>query len=196
MNQHPNIVVLGVAHSNTSIVANMLVAAGWQRNDLDENGESVSVVAQNKLLMAGKLASMAETVRNLEEPWVVKDPAFQRTLNKWIAAFYAYQPLLIFLRKNHEAVMRSYLRRTRPEWGRAYPITLETIVNWDNLCKKQFELWPWKKTCLKAEKIGEACALFNPEKSGGKGDAVLEEYGTAFVSGNEFAIGAGYGLGN
>ena len=44
--ERPNVLVLGVGHSGTSILAKMLFAAGWQAGDADaEYGESVSIRA-------------------------------------------------------------------------------------------------------------------------------------------------------
>lgn len=170
MSQYCNIVILSVKHANSSITAKMLVAAGWERNDMNEDGESKSFIEQNRLLQAGKVGIPYRCFRilnSLKEPWVLKDPGFARTAPTWLPYFESYQPLLLYVTKDPRKVMQSYLRRSDPSWGRPYPITSESIQSWENRCQKQYDAWPWKKVKVRVDDMIKAMALFSVARSEG-----------------------------
>jgi len=193
MNQHPNIVILCQEHCNSSIVANMLATAGWKRNDMDEHGESLSVRELNGWIirncgsgLLGFEKKQRAVLEVLEQPWVLKDPRFRMTLQYW--DFIRYTPILLYLKKDAEKIQQSYHRRSRPEWGRPYPMSLDTIAEWERQCRKQYEMWPMKKIQLNAEDIGLACGMFSAERSAGRTDAILGKDSSGFVCGNEFVV--------
>jgi hypothetical protein len=76
----PNIVVLGVGNSGTTIVTKMLHALGWQAADADETfGESVRLREINE---SGDFSGAAEYLAGLPQSWAIKDPRFVRTLGR------------------------------------------------------------------------------------------------------------------
>jgi hypothetical protein len=78
LNSRPNIVVLGVGNSGTTIVTKMLHALGWQAADADETfAESVRFREINE---SGDFSGAAEYLASLPQPWAIKDPRLVRTL--------------------------------------------------------------------------------------------------------------------
>ncbi len=113
--ERPNIVVLGVGHSNTSITTRQLFALGWNAGDADaEFAESVSVRDINlQIAKTGEfsLREAREALAALPKPWAVKDPRFCKTLQLWLPALAPYEPLLLWVRKDLDVVRDSYRRR-------------------------------------------------------------------------------------
>ncbi len=146
----PNIIILGVGHSNTSITTRQIAALGWNLGDADqEYAESVGVRAVNQNGFDIDSAKIA--LEKLPQPWVVKDPRFARTLSHWIPAFAPYRPLLAWITKDLAVVKKSY--RTRGETDARVD---ELFAN----CQKHFDAWPWPKAQVRAEDVAAAVAMF------------------------------------
>src|SRR5262245_49578120 len=90
MQGRPNILLFGVGHSGTSIVAKMIRTLGWNLGGADGFGENVAVRAVNIRILGKHPVDASETVRVLEQlpsPWLLKDPRFVLTLERWIPIF-------------------------------------------------------------------------------------------------------------
>jgi len=166
-NKYTNVVVLGVGHSGTSILSKMLMSCGLNKNDNDkEFGESVSVREINDKIayniyseldnVSLKTYSQQDQVRVLEtllEPWVLKDPRFVHTLDKWAHLFSDNPPLLIWIQRKTEDVLESYYNRNS--------ITSdEQVYTLYQLAKDQYDRWPWRKMIIKYEDIAQAVQMF------------------------------------
>jgi hypothetical protein len=163
MSYHPNIVILGLKHTNSSIAAKMLVKLGWEQNDLDEHGESVSIRAENDLLIAGKVeAGSRLLIQKLLQPWVLKDPKFRFTLRKWTWAFMEEPPFLVYLSKDHRRVYNTHVRRARTEWSKI-PIARETLEKWEYQCQRQYDAWPWTKIKIDVANLAQAVEMFDTQ---------------------------------
>jgi hypothetical protein len=149
----PNIVVLGLGHANTSITAKQLFALGWQAGDADDEwGESVSVRDINDEITSA--SEMVKVLAKIPTPWAIKDPRFSRgKLHQWIKAFSQYEPLLLWIVKDLDEVLQSYVRRDQ----RA---TMADLTRWTEYCQQQFDQWPWKKLRIRAEDIGVVCEMW------------------------------------
>jgi hypothetical protein len=159
----PNIVVMGVGHSGTTILTRMLGAAGWDVGDADdEYCESVKARELNEqALCVGAMTDTATTfVRSLKQPWVLKDPRFCETLHLWHGAFDEAKPLLIWLTRNRSALERSYQRR-----GEGAVIRGQTREQNLQNAKRQFDAWPWGKVCISLEQITAAVTLFDNRRA-------------------------------
>jgi hypothetical protein len=160
--ERPNLLILGVGHSGTSIVAKMLFAAGWHAGDADaEFGESVSVRALNESLAGdGQLNAKraAAALAALAEPWALKDPRFVYTLPAWLRHFAALErpPLLVWLRREARQVAASYVRRGELTADRSLAVVSERLAR----CEKLFELWPWARLAIDYERLADAAKLF------------------------------------
>lgn len=159
-----NVIILGVGHSGTSILSKMFIKCGYNRNDSDEEfGESVSIRDMNdkiiKYLMYGDhypTWKQKEIIKNLQEPWVVKDPRFVRTLDKWAHLFTESPPLLIYIKKHTYDVMDSFLRRKELDQKNCgeFVSQLEEYAEW------QYSRWPWHKVTIHYEDIVKSVDIF------------------------------------
>lgn len=135
----PNIVVLGVDHSGTSIITAMLESLGWQNPYVDPSEsyrENTLVRAYNRWVHVnggwepglerqydyGK--SMEEiygvdclTPRNFQRkmvpywPWVVKDPRLYAFWDHWEETFLSCEVLLVALTRDVSKLRQSYMDR-------------------------------------------------------------------------------------
>lgn len=152
--ERPDIVVLGVGHANTSLTTAQIFSIGWERNDADEEfSESVSVREINQSMLSGRDArSMEPCLARLRRPWALKDPRFARTLPAWMAAFEPYQPLLLWVTKDLDAVRSSALRRGET----AHAADVEIL---HKRCAEHYAHWPWRKLQVAAEDLAAASLL-------------------------------------
>lgn len=161
--EKPNVVILGVGHSGTSVLAKMLFAAGWSASDADEEfGENVAFRAMNEnfgprwwLDRRRARALLAE----LGEPWVLKDPRLVSTMPAWLEHFATVErpPLLVWIRRNPADVADSYGRRGELPRDEAFSIVAERVRK----CQKHFLAWPWPKLAIDYEQLGAAISLFS-----------------------------------
>ena len=157
-----NVVILGVGHSGTSILAKMLFAAGWNAGDADqEYGESVTVRRLNeRALKEGSLDSdQADAVLGqLSSPWALKDPRFVFTLDRWIVhlAKLTKPPTLVWIRRNSGAVAGSYIRRGELRGKHAEDVVARRLMR----CHELFATWVWPKLAIDFERLSNAAGLF------------------------------------
>ena len=161
----PNVVVLGVGHSGTSIVTQCLHALGWRAGDADaEYGESVAVRNVNDAELSGLKWSdglARGALAELPEPWALKDPRFVHTLDRWLPLLAPYEPLLVHLERDAAAVARSYARRGERVRG---GLSVEAA---QELAREHFERWPWRKVSLRFEDVVAAAGLMDRRRAGG-----------------------------
>lgn len=159
----PNIIIIGVGHSGTSILSKMIGRMGWKLNDADEEfGESISVRNINDLLCQNKTIDRKEFINcisKLKQPWVIKDPRFCETLHHWTESMKEYEPLLVWITRDIEATERSYTRRGE---GRV----LRGVTRKDNLknVANQFQKWPWPKLKISLEDLTNAVKIFDTQR--------------------------------
>ena len=151
----PNIIVLGVGHSNTTITVQQLHALGWHAADADcEFAESVAVRTVNhQLLTTGQfLRRAAASALPLATPWAIKDPRFAYgCLHHWLPVFERDRPLLLWITKNSDQVRASFASRGE---------SCDRLDEWLAYCQQQFDAWPWAKLHLDAAHIAAACELW------------------------------------
>ena len=95
-NDRPNILLFGVGHSGTSIVAKIIRALGWNLGEADGFSENVAVRGINAQLLGGRIPEPQKVLgllRDLPAPWLVKDPRFVLTLEHWIGWFQTFPPI-------------------------------------------------------------------------------------------------------
>jgi glycosyltransferase involved in cell wall biosynthesis len=156
----PNVVVLGVGHSGTTILTRMLHAAGWNTPDADEEFEECVWMREMnlELIHLGRFnASHAmRRVKELPQPWAVKDPRFVSTLNVWTPLFAELEnpPALVRVVRNSDDVKRSYLRR-------GFRGNIHDIIDLRlRQCEKQYANWPWARLTVQYEQLRTAAGLF------------------------------------
>ncbi len=164
----PNLILFGVGHSGTSVVTQMLTNLGWHgsasNEDLDtEFFELVPVRRLNiAALESGELDTEAalDLLSQLPRPWIIKDPRFVHTMNLWMPVLAKFQPLLLWLVRDTEAVRASYRRRqSHPQ---AEPTSRgSTVGGLTALSRQIFQAWPWKRLRIDFESITEAVRQFD-----------------------------------
>lgn len=166
MADKPNVVILTIGRSGSSILANMMLRAGWLCPSADsEFGEHVGMREINRKAVAGRGfdAQAAEQIANgLPEPWMLKDPRLTWTLKDWIPLLERYKPKLLFITRNIDAVEKSFRKQN---WGGESPrgyefagVTLEKQLQW---CQAYFDSWKWGKLHVEYEQLHAALALFD-----------------------------------
>jgi hypothetical protein len=179
----PPVVVLGVGHSGTSILARMLHAAGWDAVDADQPfAESVSVRALNQYVQQhGFLPPRrARTLLgSLPRPWAVKDPRFVMTLHHWMPHLAALdaRPALVRITRDLSHVAESYRRR-----GYRGDLT-HMLRQREAMCLQQYERWPWGKLTIEYEKLGAAAKLFRHDRAPGEPQPAIFPPALAALSG-------------
>jgi len=154
----PNVILFGVGHSGTSIATRILHALGWQAGDADaEYAESIAIRAINERALRGRFDPDAarRALVSLPQPWALKDPRFIHTIDRWLPLLREYEPTLIWLVRDPEAVVASYRRRgERVRFGMS-------VVDAAELARGTFARWPWGKVRVDYERVAEAVGLFD-----------------------------------
>jgi hypothetical protein len=167
----PDIVILGVGHSGTSLLARMLFTLGWDRNDAEDVFfESVGLREINDHYRAPTphdsekrkvILDRALTYLNgLHSPFALKDPRLVFTLPMWIEAFQlsGRRPFLLRIERDRVALEQSYRDRgemTGREAG-MYGRTLDQLLLDTS---SHYGIWPFNKMTLRYENVVAAAAL-------------------------------------
>lgn len=159
----PNVIVLGVGNSNTTITTRQLEALGWNLGDADEQfAESESVRACNHELPIGEEFSeaaakkAAKALDALPQPWAIKDPRFCDRMASWLPLLAPYKPLLLWVEKDRAAVAESFRRRGAPTTA---------IDRRQQSAQRVYDAYPWAKLRINAGDIAAAVSLFDLERT-------------------------------
>lgn len=184
---NPNIVVMGVSHSGTSPLTEMLYRLGWRTQETnphfrkraetqwvkDYNGAIIKWqrgAPQNTFNdMQVLFEETVERVKNESQPWAIKDPRFVLTLHEWVRVFREAQvePMLIALCRPKERLRSSFKRRSEQytidgvKQPGAYGKTIAQLVE---LMNNQFQIWPWVKLSVKYTAIRDAVQVFDTKR--------------------------------
>lgn len=164
----PNVVVLGVGHANTSIVTRQLGALGWHLNDADNDYcESLSTRRINRGHIRDKeqFAALraARLIESMETPWAIKDPRFISTLDKWHEALAPHEPVLLYITKDFDRVVQSYVNRD--QHGRTEQQYRKIVGAKQKAGDDQYKKWPWQKMKVDAAQVCEAVSMFDVGRS-------------------------------
>lgn len=161
--QKPNLIVTGVAHSGTSILAKMLITMGWNRLEAKDetNTEMEKVYYLNQALITGGEPDW-ESIRHMlngRSPWVIKDPHFAYTLSDWIPKLsqFGYRPTLVVITRDHDEVVESWRRR-----GEGLPDAEPHVAYAELRLKTNIESWPWEKVVIDYESMVQSALLCSP----------------------------------
>lgn len=182
---NPNIVILGVPRSGTSITASMIRALGWNyAPDSNWGGESKALLAiHHSMIDRDKRAYVAErfderaareVLRDLKAPWVLKNPTWSFTLPLWeplLREASGDRPLvLIWSTRDPSKVEASWRRRTglpaagsqvRPDGTIAGKRSDITIPEFYAQAQRTFENWDGVKIRVDLADLKKAAALFD-----------------------------------
>jgi hypothetical protein len=181
--ERPNVLVYGVGHSGTSVLTRMFGAMGWNMPGADvEFAEHVGIRQINQQLLAGKTftrKTLADKLRQLPEPWVIKDPRFHRTLETWLPALSDLErpPVLLWIQRDQAAMVGSYARRKN-----AYADTPEKLAKAVQRAQAGFDSWPWAKITLHYEQLAAAASIFHSNPAVGTQSDELTKACTATIT--------------
>jgi hypothetical protein len=159
--EKPSLIVLGVGHSGTTVLTQMLGRAGWNLGDADkEFSEHCAVRRLNQHVeKTGHLPhkEARQVLDSLPTPWVIKDPRFVATLHHWIPLFFKQdrKPVLVRIQRDRDAVISSYQRRSAPG------DVVQRVDMALKLCRQQQERWPWERVTIEYERLAAAVAQFD-----------------------------------
>jgi hypothetical protein len=171
-NCHPDLVVVGVGHSGTTILTQLLGKFGWNLPHADHRyAEHIKIRSHNRYYLRNhKLKSAAADVLTElkgDQPWAIKDPRFTVTLHSWIPVFIQLdiEPVLVWVKRDLDAVKQSYLRRREivrggpgNRWNgasRGY-----TVDEQWHLIQEQVQNWPWHTFEVEYEQLAVAAEMF------------------------------------
>lgn len=158
----PNVLVWGVAHSNTTITVKQLAALGWNLGDADEKyGESVSIRDFNRTEPPGgeyDFQRQVSLLRALPQPWVLKEPFMIWTIDRWMDALAEFKPCLLWIVKDTALVRASHVRRGEDDRH------VETHLE---LAEAVYQAWPWWSMRLTTDQVCLAVRIFDCERGCG-----------------------------
>lgn len=155
----PNVLIMGVGHSNTTITARQLGALGWWVPSEDLWCELQPLrVFNDAVLRTGEFSrhEAHRIITSIPQPWALKDPRFCDVLQRWIPVFEHIKPVLLWIRKDTAAVRASHERR-----GEDTAYIEARLRN----AQRHYDLWPWPKLTLDAASIAAAVSLFDLRRS-------------------------------
>ena len=170
----PNVVVVGVGHSGTTILTKMLGLLGWNTPQADNRYcEHVGMRGANRAALRTQRLPQPRLQRIMAQlktqtPWVVKDPRLSVTLDLWVPGFTQIGlPTLCWIQKDLAAVKRSYLKRNEKirgvagnRWNgsrRGYTVDEQ----WE-LLTAQVGQWPGPVITIQYDQLAEVTSLFKP----------------------------------
>jgi hypothetical protein len=166
----PNILIVGVGHSGTSVLTKMLGCLGWHTPAADEEfAECVPLRdANDQALIHGALPAAAEAIvaeLDRHSPWVAKDPRLCLTLPLWWPLFRDNPPLVLHLEKQREQVEASFHRRGTQKHGEASIRYVQGSPRYklDELyasLEDSLRAWPYPVVTVHYDQIAAASQLF------------------------------------
>lgn len=167
----PDVVILGVGHSGTSIAARMMFELGWRCNDADARfceppglHELNDRILDQGAVDVAMLAAMRAFLDGLASPFAIKDPRFVLTLGDWSPLLAARDPppVIIWIVRTLADVKASYAARAELFDGEPglYGRRVEQLAE---AAADRFAAWPGAKLRFAYEDIARAVRLFRVE---------------------------------
>ena len=168
----PNLIVVGVGHSGTTILVRLLTALGWKAPQADKQyAEHQRVRQLNRWALRHdslqeKRAQLIVAELEKHTPWVIKDPRFTVTLHLWKEVF-EQPPTVLRITKDVSQVKASYRRRGEMVRGRpgnrwaSAPRGL-TVDEQLTLLEQQLQDWPGPIITVDYEQIAQVTKIFVP----------------------------------
>ncbi len=173
-----NIIIMGVAHSGTSIMAGMLYKLGWKTEETDgkllKYGESSWIKYFNHEFRTKKMegkkkkkfqVKLVDKLVSLSEPYVLKDARFCYLLHHWIVpiALSGTNPILVYITRDIDRIKHSFEVRDEMENGLVAPgKVVEELIK---MAEESYRLWPLLKCKIRYEDMVEAVKLFDVDRN-------------------------------
>lgn len=163
-----NVVVFGVEHSGTSIIARMLNELGWWMPKSSSNDCVEDVVFRHcsKFIEQGaRDAREAGILRAAQwewwqryashEPWCLKDPRIRTQLNQWWP-IWGSNVTVLWVHRPFDAVRKSHVRRRRKLTGAHTDESKAMLRSHFDQCEDEFARWPGYKVRMGFQEFTEA----------------------------------------
>jgi hypothetical protein len=174
--RRPNIVILTIGRSGSTLLVQELIRRGWAANDCDaEYGESVSFRAVNQRELywrrrgrrASQVTHLSQLIAGLREPWVLKDPRLSLTYDLWRPCLNRDDNLLIYLTRSLDEIEECLRRR---QWGEEdrygrWKIHGRLLHDLPVACDRAFQQWAGPKIQIDHRELGAICRDFRQPQS-------------------------------
>lgn len=188
MNKLPNIVLLGVGHSGTTVVAEMMKRFGWVVPDISNKdyavrNESEFMVKINRKLVdhlreikvldfkidIPKLQEKTRKIcKELPNSYVLKDPRLVLTLQWWYKSFAPLdieQPKLIYLTRDRNRLIHSFKKRGRVKKDTDIASNGLSVDGLIKAAGNQYNMWGGDKIKISYEQILDGISIFNIDRN-------------------------------
>lgn len=156
----PNVIILGVGHSGTRVIVDILNTLGWNTGEIDQHGEIPDVVYINdEFITSGTfdIIRAQKIINSLHQPWVIKDPRFIHTLPLWLNMQLG-KVCLLYINRNIDDTHKSYIKRDEN-------VSIESLTALCETAKELYELYDGTKFSLSFEQIISIMERFDINRS-------------------------------
>ena len=162
-----NLIVFGVGHSGTTVVARKFMAMGWHSLDSDKayaESRRVRAFSRSAIFKSEPpdISGMTEWLRAQPSPWIIKDPRFLETLGVWLKVFQGLDtlPLLYHVTRPMQALAQSYRRRNELVNGEP-GVRGRTVPQLVDLANKGYAQWPGPKIQVSLADVAKSSSIFD-----------------------------------
>lgn len=177
-----NLLIMGVPHSGTTIVAAMINALGWKYEEteydykrrwshrwfINVNSSLIGHETGRNKMNEEKLKAIPGTIfTNLErmpKPFFINDTRLIFALKHWHCIIEKYNPILILITREKERLRHSFKRRSQYSKGKIAGKHGKSVLQLTEYANKSFEEWPGDKFTLNYTKISDAIELFDTKR--------------------------------
>lgn len=160
----PNVIILGVGHSGTRVLVDIMRELGWNTGPTDEHSENLEVVSINtkNIYTHGNYFDVDRVkyfIKDLKEPWVLKDPRFVRfnILEKWTSILDP-KPFVLHLERDAKDILISHQRRNEE-------ISISEIYFYQVKAKEIYKNYQYGKHSIKFEDMIRIAENFNIKRA-------------------------------
>lgn len=166
----PNIVVLTIGRTGSSVLCRMLEQLGWNLPGADKYAENVEFRDINECLLRDRedqfFGRAWQLLDALPEPWILKDPRLLHTWEHWVGLLRDQNCLLLWLIRDEQQIRQSL---QRAGWGRSSSRGLllrdHTLRETTDLCQRIYDDWPERKFHVDYAQLQAAIRLFDVDRS-------------------------------
>lgn len=170
-----NIILMGVNHSGTSVVAEMFKQMGWNIPDTGKDyirRNEIKWVQECNAKLLYKIReiedynvndiqnTILENLIKMEEPWIIKSPQFVLTLEYWELS---PDTVLIYLDRNLRRLEASFRKRGQLKNGKPgeYGCSVKRLRY---LAHEQYKRWKYNKCRIDYNDIKKAIDVFDVKR--------------------------------
>lgn len=162
----PNIVILTIGRTGSTILCRMLEQLGWNLPEADEYAEHVRFREINEIWLRQRkdIHGSCNLIDELPEPWILKDPRLPLCWNLWKDQFNTETTALLWLTRNHADIASSLLKQGwGQKTGNSVLLRGMPLARIDEMCEEIYDSWSGLKLRLDYAQLQAATTLFASE---------------------------------